>query len=363
MERNISRTTTTDFTNLTDLSYEVESKNLDTAGAGKETEWTNPFWGKYLGYLKTLPEYKEPIRALARWTVGKGYDTDNRTKVILDSITGWGEDSFQSILTSMIIIKKTNGDAYAEIIRDDDGKLINLKPLDPGKIKIIVNQKGLIIRYEEWGIQPREFKRNIEVKDMLHLCNDRVGNEIHGTSALEACQWELDAKRECMETWRKLVRLSSMRVIYVDMDNQEKLSALRSQWQEGIKNREVILLPGIKGKDVEIIDYQIPPIQPYLEWLRYLDNRIYQSLGVPKAIADTADFTEAASKVGYMTFEPVYTEEQALLEQDLWNQLAISVRFNRPPSLSGVMQESEAKNTGQLGIQPNEVTATAGRVE
>jgi hypothetical protein len=86
-------------------------------------------------------------------------------------------------------------------------------------------------------------------------------------------------------------------------------------------------------------------------------------VGVPKAIANTADFTEAASKVGYMTFEPVYVEEQTLMEQDILKQLGLRVKFNRPPSLGGMMSEDEAKNTGQLSIQPNEVTATAGRNE
>ena len=67
--------------------------------------------------------------------------------------------------------------------------------------------------------------------------------------------------------------------------------------------------------------------------------------------------------MGYMSFEPVYTEEQTLLEQDLWNQLAIRVKFNRPPSLQGIVSEEESKNVNQTGIQPSEVTGTGTRVE
>jgi hypothetical protein len=315
-----------------------------------------------LGIYKNIPEFKEPIKALARWTIGKGFEVSSINQANLEKIDGWGEDSFQSILTNLIITKKYNGDSYAEIIRNEKGTLINLKPLNPANVRIVVNDKGLIIRYEELNKQGKS-KNKFQPFDILHLCNDRIANEIHGTPAWEACKWELEAKKEAAELWRKILRRSTMRVIYVDMDNSTKLTTLKTQWKEAIKDGEVLLVPGKKGTDVEVVDYTTPPLQPFIDWLRYLDGRIYQSLGIPRAIADTADFSEAASKVGYMTFEPVYTEEQTLLEQDIWNQLGIRIKFNRPPSLHGVMQEDEKKNTGQVGMQPNEVKATAGRVE
>ena len=64
-------------------------------------------------------------------------------------------------------------------------------------------------------------------------------------------------------------------------------------------------------------------------------------------------------------FNPTIPEEyiQKQLEADLWNQLAIRIKFNRPPSLHGIEQENEEKNVGQTGIQPNEVTASITRTE
>ena len=48
----------------------------------------------------------------------------------------------------MNLIKKVNGDSYAEIIRnnEDGGILLNLKPLDPSKITIVYDNKGMICR-------------------------------------------------------------------------------------------------------------------------------------------------------------------------------------------------------------------------
>ena len=75
------------------------------------------------------------------------------------------------------------------------------------------------------------------------------------------------------------------------------------------------------------------------------------------------EHTEASAKMGYITFDPVYSQEQLELEADLWNQAAIKVKFNRPAELGGLMTQSEEKNTGQTGIQPNETAVTAGRTE
>ena len=229
-------------------------------------------------------------------------------------------------------------------------------------INIVVKKDGTIKRYEQLSQVKGESPRHIATKDMFHLCNDRIANEIHGTSALEACQWELDAKREAASDWKRISHRSTIRVMYIDSEDPDRLNTVREQYKEAIKNGEVMLIPAKKG-EADLEDVTTPPIQPFIEWIRYLDGRIYQSLGVPKAIADTADFTEAASKVGYMTFEPVYTEEQALMEQDLWNQLAIKVTFNRPPSLNKTMEEDEQKNTGQTSIQPNETEVSPQRTE
>ena len=65
-------------------------------------------------------------------------------------------------------------------------------------------------------------------------------------------------------------------------------------------------------------------------------------------------YTEAGGKVGFLTFEPVYTWEQTQLEADLLSQLGWEIKFNRPPSLKDDFQAAEAANTGQVGFQPKE---------
>jgi hypothetical protein len=76
---------------------------------------------------------------------------------------------------------------------------------------------------------------------------------------------------------------------------------------------------------------------------------------VPRVIATSENYSEASSKIGFLTFEPTYTNEQTLLEANLWSQLGLRLTFNRPPSLMNTLQSSEAKNTGQTNFQPKDM--------
>ena len=332
------------------LNYKVLAKVLDTAQVN-EFSWDNPKWSSYLGYYKQIPELKKSIDALAMWTAGKGWTADNIIKITLDRMRGWGEDTFQSIMMGLIVVKKINGDAFAEIIRNEKGTLINLKPLNPNSVKIWVDEKGLITRYEEINIG--QAPRTISAENMLHLCNDRIANEIHGTSVVEACQWIIDARNEAMADKRRILHRSTIRVIEVDIDDTSKLTNLKNDYKEAIKKGEVLFVP--KG-NTGFPDVPSLSTAEHSEWIRYLENFFYQAVGVPKIIlGGSQEFTEASSKIGYLTFEQVYMTEQMELESDLWAQLGLKVEFNRPVSLKEAVQESEAANTGQVGFQQSEL--------
>jgi len=358
-EMNISSTTTTDLKGaVTDFS--VASRVPDSTGAAKDVWWDYPDAAQNLGYYKSIPELKGAIKALAIWTCGKGWTADIRTTNLLSFIRGWGEDSFQSICQNLIIQKKIFGDAFAEIIREsENGRLINIKCLYPGNMRCVVSDNGMIDHYEQrsniQGGVPKLFKP----WQILHLVNDRIANEIHGISVIEVLKFIIDAKNEALQDERTIRHREMLGVLDVDSNDPVKIQQAVTQYQNAVKNKEVLVT--IKGTS-ELKDNPMT-IKDRLQWLQYLDNLFYQTVGVPKVIATSEGFTEAGGKVGFLTFEPVYTAEQTELEADLWSQIGIEVKFNRPPSLSGMMQESEDKNTGQTGIQPNEVNMSMSRTE
>ena len=126
VEYNVSQATTTDLTSAVS-DYSVDAQTPDSASPGqKYTYYDYPHASEYLGYYKKIPELKKAVDALAMWVAGKGWTADNRTTVILESITGWGEDSIEAIFNNLIVQKKIFGDAFAEIVRNDEGTLINL---------------------------------------------------------------------------------------------------------------------------------------------------------------------------------------------------------------------------------------------
>jgi hypothetical protein len=355
-ETNIGATTTTNLTNSVE-DYSVDIKQTDGVQDQEETTYDYPNFTKYYGYYKQIPELKKSIDALGIWTVGKGYDCDAMTKVTLEHISGMGKDIFDNILFNMFIIMKINGDSFAEIIKDQDtGTLLNLKPLDPASMRIVLDRRGIIKRYEQRNKLNKNAVQKFKPQDILHFMNERTADELHGCSVVEACQWVIDARNEAMSDKRRVHHRSTIRIIEVDTDNSTQLSTIKAQYAEAIKNGEVLIVP--KGNfnfpeaPISFIDTQ--------EWIRYLENFFYQAVGIPRVIANSENFTEASSKIGYLTFEPVYSKEQMFIEKYLWNQLGIKITLNRPPSLMGNLMSDEEKNTGQTNIQPNDMTAMSG---
>ena len=348
-ELNPSLAGTTNLVNS--KTYAINSQNLDYSSSEEETYWYFTKSAEYFGFYKKIPELKQAVDALALWTAGKGFEPiDPITKVELDFLSGWGEDSFDSILENMLVVKKIIGDSFAEIIRDKEtDKLINLKPISPERVRIVLDSNGLIKRYD---VYKNDVWKEMAKEKILHLCNNRIADEIHGNSVIESCRWVIEARNESMDTYRKILkRHLAMGIMYIDSDDQSKIDVITSKYKQAIERGEVLVLP----KDVAKIEDASISVKDFLSWISYLENFFYQAFGIPKMIlGGSQEFTEASSKIGYLTFEQVYMAEQRKLEQDLWKQLGLNITFKRPVSLKDDVVSSEQANTGQVGFQPKE---------
>ena len=305
---------------------------------------------------------KKAIDAFATWVIGKGYTADPETTVILDHITGWGEDTFKSILWNAIVTKKIGGDCFVEIMRDpDSGTLVNLKVLDPGSIRIVADRKGMLKRYEQKRKTKDGENKKWKPGEILHLCNDRIADEIHGTSVVEACEDVILARNEAITDWKKVLRrnVNPLKIWYLDTDDTAKINAFTTKVENTVKDKENLIVPFLSVPKVEVVS---APLVAPLDWIKYMENFFYQAVGIPKIIlGGSEEFTEASSKIAYLTFEQAYSKEQEELEADLWNQLQLRIKFNKPASLKSEMLSSEDKNTGQVGFQPNDTTIGSGK--
>ncbi len=114
---------------ITDFS--VTPQATDAATGQQEFTWQMSDWEQNLGYYKKIPELMIAVDTKALWTIGAGFEADEPTTLLLSAIKGNGKDSFNSIMSNMIRTYTLSGYSLCEVIRDNDGILVNLKPLDP----------------------------------------------------------------------------------------------------------------------------------------------------------------------------------------------------------------------------------------
>lgn len=331
--------------------YSTSSQALDFSMGKDEVAIDFPKAAQYFGYYKKYGQLKKAIDTLWIYVVGKGYTTDPLTEANLDNFDGWGEDTSHSIFWNMGVTSMIVGDAFAEIIEVED-KIINLKPISPERARIILNSKGRIKAYEFQNLDKAWVR--LPPEKVFHICNDRIADEQRGTSVIESCQWVIDAIEEARRDYRVVLHRNvvPVRIIEVDTEDTTQRNAFMAEYKDAISKGEVLVVP--KGT-VEFKADQIT-IQDPINWIQSLENYFYLAVGIPKVIASPDNLSEGSSKVGYLIFEPIYTYRQVLFEQDLWNQLFLRLKFNRPPSLQDNIQTNEAKNTSQTGFQPKDMS-------
>ena len=356
MQTDITQTTT--ITNTSE-DFSVDSKSTDGVNVEGETYYDNPKFDEWYGYYSTLPELKTSIDSFATWITGKGFTcASTRDKVILDNITGAGEDTFTSIIWNLFVTMKFNGDSYAHIIRDTESNiLINLKPLNPKNMRTIFDNFGIITGYEQMTTG-KKFKPY----EIFHQMNDRIADNTHGTAVCEVVQWTIDFFNEVLRDIRRVTHNSTIRILYVDEDDKTRLANLKTDYADAIisstnKNGNVLILPCKKG-DAEFQDLSVPPITAVLELTRYLENKIYKAVGFPKSLTGDAEgIPESGGKMAMVTHEPRYLREVTELESDLWNQLAIRVKFNPQASITEGVSDTANKSNAQTGFQPQDASA------
>jgi hypothetical protein len=359
-ETNISGT---EYGNLsgTGTSYSVDPVQTDGATGQKETEYINSDWAQQLGYYKKIPELKAAIDAKATWTVGKGFTTNPVTEMLLSSIKGNGKDTFNTILENLIRTAQIGGDSYAEIIRDDDDVLANLKPLDPETIKIVANRKGLIIRYEQVGKINKDIKK-FKPENMFHLSRNRVADEMHGQSMIDAVEEIILMRNEAMSDMRILMHrhVKPITVFHLDTDDAAKISEFKAKADKATDKGENLFIPkGAVELDMQAVASNAT-LNP-LPWIESLNNYFFQATGVPDIIVGgSKSLTEASSKIAYLAFQQTIEEEQLYVEEQILSQLNLEISLEFPASLENEML-SDNKKDGAMNIDQSETTAGVGQ--
>lgn len=357
----LNRATTTDFTNQVD-DFIVASKVLDAASPNTdEFYWYFDKATTNFGYYVNTPEIFNAANALATWAFSKGWETDDELlKQELKHVSGIGNDTFDQIMWNQEIVKVIVGDAFIEVKKQKKNKMdviVNMIPISPERVRIVYGKNGLIKRYDAWNSSKWVA---IKKENMLHSSNKRIGDQVHGQAQGEPAKKIIDAMNEALDDERIIKhRDKALGIVYYKTSNTGKITFANAAIEKAVNKGEMLGLPEDTAK---IEPYPSRSSEDRTAWIQMLENKFYQIFGVPRSIASSDGTSEVGGKMGHVIFEPIYTKEQMDMEGNLWAQQAIEVKFNRPPSLGGLQpQIDESKNTGQTGIQPNDVEASLTR--
>ena len=359
----IAQLDTSDLTNQR-ADYSVSPQETDGATGHKPNFWINTNWAQQLGYYKTIPELTAVIDAKATWTVGKGIEAEPNTLFRIKTILGIGTDTFNTILENMIRTYNIGGDAYAEIVRrpDEEDYIINLKPLDPGSIQIHFNDKGIITKYVQVSKAKGQKDKTFQPEQIFHLMRNRVADEIHGQSMIDAVEWIILAKNEAMTDMKRLMHryVEPRFIFHLDTDDDIKIAAVKAKGDAANKNGENIYVP--KGAvEPELVAVAPNATLSPLSWIESLDSKFYEAAAVPKIILGGAGaVTEAAVKIAYLAFQQTIEEEQLFIEEQVAAQLGYEINLVFPASLENEML-SDNKKDGAQNIDPSETTAGRGQ--
>lgn len=361
----LSKAQSSDYANSVD-DVEVDSMNTDGVGNQDETKWTNTKWSTYWGYFNQISDLKSALLMKAIWNVGKGFSVDAQTEVILDHVKGWGKDTFQDILFNLEVTRRIGGDAYAEIIRADDAEktILNIKPLDPGSISIIVDRKGMIKRYEQNTKLPNNKESVIKFKpeEILHLSNNRLADQIHGISDIESLEETIKADNESFVDIKKLMHHQAKPFILwkLKTDDQVKIQEIVAKIDSARNLGEDMFIPD----DDATISYEIVQLNPsniILEWRNDTRNKFFRAIGLPQIVPGAGgQSTESESKVIYLAFEQIVEKDQRYIEKQLWKQLGIKLDLYPPASMQPDMATDTMKD-GSGAPQASDTTAGVGR--
>ena len=357
---------TTAFANQADVTvadtFKVDSQDTDGSGGQKEFTWQNTYWSTDYGFYNSIPEFKTAVDAKANWVVGAGFTAQPEVERLLLPLNGNGKDSFNSILKSMIKCKTISADSFAEVIRDKNGFLANVKPLDPASMKIVQNDKGRIIRYEQVSktkIPDRRFKP----EQIFHLSHERMADEIHGTRIIPSLQFLILARNEALNDWKRVLHrnVDPLWIFHLDTDDATEINTFKGKMDSARAGGENMYIP--KGAVVpELVTTASNATLNPLSWINQLNDYFFQAVMVPQIVIGNAkEFTDASGKIVYLAFEQAVKAEQLYIEEQVLGQLNLEIQLTFPASLQNeAISDQPAmeleEEPQEQAVQPNDVT-------
>ena len=338
--------------------YEVDAQSTDGQQDQAETTWQMTEWETNYGYYLGIPELQTAVDAKANWTIGAGFEADEPTTMLLANIKGNGKDSFNTIISNQIRSYTVGGDSFAEVIRDKDGVLVNIKPLDPSSIMIVQNRQGRIKRYEQVTKNKLPNKK-FTPEQIFHLSRKRMADSLHGISVVPSVQFIIDARNEAMTDWKRVLHrnVDPLWIFHLDTDDTTQIASFKTKMDNARAGGENMYIP--KGAVVpELVTTATNSTLNPLAWIAQLNDYFFQAVNVPQIIIGNAkEFTDASGKIVYLSYEQSVKGEQLYIEEQVLGQLNIEIQLTFPASLQNELISDTNQESDLEAAAPNDTTA------
>jgi hypothetical protein len=225
-------------------------------------------------------------------------------------------------------------------------------------MKIIANKKGLIKRYEQISKDDSIIK--FKPDEIFHLCRNRIADEIHGISIIDAVEWIILARNEAMADYKKLLHrnIYPVRMWKLDTDVPSKIETFKAKVINSKCDGEDIFIP--QGSvETELVSMPENSSVNPMSWIQALNQYFYQAVGVPQIIiGGSQELTQTAAQIAYLAFEQCVEEEQLYIEEQVLEQLNLEINLDFPASLQNNLLSDVAKD----GTQEQQMNQTGNLV-
>ena len=340
-------------------SYKVQLATSTT-----QEEYQNTRWSEQLGAYLQVSELAGMVDRKAQFVVGKGYKVKGKifsSNKSLDHIKGNGLDSFNTIMYNAVRTYTLGGDFFAETIQNKRGELRNLKPLNPGTIKILANKRGFITQYRVYpqgSITGEKQKyEKFDPDEIFHLSYNRIADQIHGQGVVDKIMPIIEMRREAMNDLRVVFHryVKPLWIFSVDTDDTTEVAAFKAKVDNTIEKAENLVVPKDTVDKIERISIpQFSTLDP-LPWLELLQREFLKAEGVPAVIMGiSGQASEAESKILYLAWQQVIEFNQRFLQEQIKAQLNLNVEFEFPASIAPELLKDTQKDSGQnkFGTKP-----------
>ena len=342
VDRRYENTETTDPTSQ--LSVQTTNVN-DVDRPGINAFYQTKNWTTNNGYYENHSSVKAVINKLKMWTIGKGHNTEkDSTKKITMRVVGRGNEDFDEVIGNQVGVRHIDGDSYAEIIGGKGTKFLNLKPLNPGAVKVYYTNKGMIDHYG-YEFQNGQEER-FEKEEIFHLTLNRNADATHGTGDIAVLTPYLDKIKQLDEDMKVFFHTYVVPMILwqIKSSKPEDIAKFKADHKIAKNSGTDIIIPD-KAVGYELIQPGKNGVDPLL-WRQTWVEEITKGGGVPALImAIEAGTTEASSKMVYLAWQQVIEAEQNYLEKQIKLQLGLDVTFEFPATIQENLGEDENKDT------------------